>query len=552
MGTATDNKRRTIALLVIAAALAAVAGNLWYGRYFASPETPTATPSRPAVEWLARDRAGSQAPPRAENSEKIEAGIEDPRPDDDRRYVRFVFFADEGSHVGAMRFRLMLRRPHFSEEWAEHQTDTHGIAEALIDKRFVQWKVVVIDEDWEANEQGDTFSAMREELRMRVQPLWKIHVTAYFDDGEPYLGHVGVSNDAGKVFPDNPADPRGERIQRQPTPDSPTRTIARIRPGRDVELAFNAKFRPGYDPYYKLIPAAEVFNGAVFQVTIPRAQKPKGNLIVDLRNLPQRHDSRPSIEIRKIDDNRRVLRQLVSVTPAGKFHNEGMSVGAYRVMVFFDDQVSRDIVEIRDREETVITPVFATGASVSVIVLDESGKPLRDAVLYTPVNFYWAWPVDAAQGAVAVSDHKGRAELSPLHPDQRMLRIEAQGYDPVEVPVSLAPGKKTDLGQVSLTPARGCITVRLLNCREGKQYDVQHCAPGVGGPGSWRNMVKTWGDDVVFAGLPLRKYSVFVTYTGGGTTAGGLVELTAESPNMVFEIDVGNLPENEPVPSSAK
>lgn len=541
-----DRTKFRLMLLVLVAALSVALAMLSWGWPTDRSEPLEAHQARdPSIEWIRKERTAvteklSDVTAPDDLPEQREASAAT----NDRRFVRFVFTAQGAATVSGLKFRLKLIERQMQSEWSEAATDDDGSAEAFISLAFSSCEVIVTDDHWEAERVEHTFDSVQEELRIQVHPLWRVHVVAHYDDGEPFLGPIAVSSDAQAPAPMDEADPRGTRIASVEPRKTATVTIRRIRGARDIRFSFRANGRPGYDNYYEMVSAAQIKNDATLHFTIPRSKWPKGNLVVDVSDVPFTPgvDRSWTIEIIQLETQSRVLRQTSLALPIDRKHlKNGLRPGIYQVTIVSGDLVGSETIEIRDREESRCAPKLAKGASVVVTILGNEGEELNGAVLYCLSSLYVDYPASPIEGSLAVSNGAGQAMLHGVLPHQTSVHIEAQGYEPTKVPVVLAPGRTYDLGRVTLKPAAGRITVTVKNALTDNSYSIQCRAPASAAGGT-RNTVVTRGEDVEFAGIPLRRYIILARHADGGGNIAIPIELTAESPEQSVEIDLNELP----------
>lgn len=538
--------RTKLRLLVIVAALSVALALLSWGWRTDRDEPPQAhQDGDPSIEWIRRERtAYTEKLPDVTAPDDVSEQREATAATDDRRFVRFVFTAQHSATVSGLQFRLKLIERQARVEWSEAVTDDHGAAEAYISPRFSNCEVIVVDDNWEAKRVEHTFTAGQEELRIQVHPLWKVHVVAHYDDGEPFLGAISVSSDAQAPVPMDESDPQGTKLADAEPRKTATVTIRRIRGARDIRVSFRANVRPGYDSYHEVVSAAQISNDVTLHFTIPRSKWPKGNLVVDVSDVPFTPgvDRSWTIEIIQLETQSRVLRQTSLGLPINRKHvKNGLRPGSYQVTIVSGDLVASETIEIRDCEETMCAPKLAIGASVVVVILGDTGEGLVGAVLYSLPSLYVDYPAAPIEGSVAVSDGDGKAVLHGLSPNLGHLYVEARGYQPQEVPVVLAPGRTCDLGRVTLKPARGRITVTVSNAQSDCSYSIQCRAPASAAGGT-KNTAVTRGEAVEFAAIPVRKYIILARHADGGGNIAIPVELTEESPEQMVEIDLSQLP----------
>jgi hypothetical protein len=208
--------------------------------------------------------------------------------------------------------------------------------------------------------------------------------------------------------------------------------------------------------------------------------------------------------------------------------------------------------ELAPGQTYTVVPDDYLPASMTVRVLDETGKPLAGAIVTRDTKSYVryhrdhkvAQDTDHGGGLSAISAADGHARISGLRPGTHQFQVEAYGYEPHFVTLVLPAGQTTDGGDVILKKAIGRIKVVLKNRKEHQKSFFLGVMQVSGS--DVRTVRKMTEDEWVFDALPLREYCVGISVGKGGKAGSQNVTLTVANPDQVVEIDVGDLVEGYP------
>lgn len=144
------------------------------------------------------------------------------------------------------------------------------------------------------------------------------------------------------------------------------------------------------------------------------------------------------------------------------------------------------------------------------------------------------------RGVADTSGHDGVVEVGGIARGSFVAHVEALGYEPARLPVSLAAGQTLDLGDVYLGVARGLCIINIKGASPDQRYQVVVLQnQGSTNTYPWRNVV---GDSVRLEGLVLgRLYQIGVVLAGGGEVAHESVVLTVQDDPVVVEIELAAL-----------
>lgn len=211
--------------------------------------------------------------------------------------------------------------------------------------------------------------------------------------------------------------------------------------------------------------------------------------------------------------------------------------GRYIVRVTGKQYWESGIVEIRANETTTVVPDNYLPASVSVTVMDEGGKPLQNALFTRATGEYAAFlfrRLVPVAGMKAYTDASGQARLEGLRAGRHDFSIEAEGYEPHRLELTLAEGATESGIQVFLKVAVGTITVRLHGMQEGQTYTIWIMQPR-GVPVREKRGAEF---ETEFVRLALRTYTIGVSPSKGGQAASQVVTLAPGASDQVVDLDV--------------
>jgi Carboxypeptidase regulatory-like domain len=226
--------------------------------------------------------------------------------------------------------------------------------------------------------------------------------------------------------------------------------------------------------------------------------------------------------------------------------------GAYFVRIYGRPNWESAPFELSPGQTYTFVPDDYLPASMTVRVLDETGKPLAGAIVTRDTKRYVRYGIDSkvAQdtdhggGLSAISAADGRARISGLRPGTHQFQVEAYGYEPHFLTLALPAGATTDGGDVVLKKAIGRIKVVLKNRKEHQKSFFLGVMQVRGS--DVRTVRKMTASEWVFDALPLREYCVGISVGKGGKAGSQNVTLTIANPDQIVEIDVGDLVEGYP------
>lgn len=372
--------------------------------------------------------------------------------------------------------------------------------------------------------------ATRQECLLDVTVSFSLRVFIEFEDGEAFTGDARIwTVTHGKTDHASLKDFRlsGERELR--VDDIPS----------DATLVLRCKtFRAGFAPEFQFTLTPDQLK---LEPTcrIPRSDPPHCGLIVQLGQAA----STETFAVRVFKSSGSVV-DYGTVSSDADFKTLKLWSGqAYRVHGRGRTSAweSEDIFLKKDEVKTLTAEPLAF-AHVQLQVVDMTGKPLWPAVLSFNVHRYSR--LDAARKprssasfgdqGFARADGDGKILLRDAAPGTRMALVEALGYEPKLVDVSVKPGEILDLGKIALEPAKGHISIKLTNRRDGASYYVALLEPGAG---PLCKPIQTDKDSLSFEALAMRRYVVFVYVAEGQKGTSQPVSLTAAHPAAAVDID---------------
>lgn len=255
------------------------------------------------------------------------------------------------------------------------------------------------------------------------------------------------------------------------------------------------------------------------------------------------HDRVPTFSLVLINNSQggRVASRLSETPmPSNRIHRvAALASGDYSAIVIVGDATHFEDVTVRNGEAKLIKVGTARSAAAAVRVTDATGQPVPGAILRIAGAWHTIYPAANTPGMIAVADATGSACLEHLPTSVSALQVEARGFELFSVPVSLVGGQTADLGVVSLSPARGAITVQVVNMESGARYRVGCIAPG-DAAGAKPESLPDDGE-VVFTALPCRACTIFLVPFDGGPVVSETVILTAQRPDQTRVLDAAKL-----------
>lgn len=362
------------------------------------------------------------------------------------------------------------------------------------------------------------------EISVVVRRLRTISVRIVYDTGELYSGRAGVS--------------QGESGWSQWHPVESGVLQAELPLAGDANITAYVD-RPGYSRVAsRVLTASELQTGAMPELVITKNNTGTGSILLDMTSHPDaglfsyRLSSAWSAGSGFSD---------TPMPPSRLYTIEVVRAGQHVVSVTVDDLVYSQTVEVTSGAVTTVLVRATKAASARVRIVDSAGEQIVGGVLRLAAPWHSAYPARDRAGVEAVSNNNGIAVLGRLPSSLTSLQVEAEGFDPTIVPVVLTSGVEADLGTVSLVPASGKITVRVINGEDGAAYNVGILQPGGGGNSMGRPLPAT--GTIEFSSIPCRSYTVFLIRSSGGAAVSQHVTLTKDAPEVEVEIDAAKLNE---------
>ncbi|MEZ5991917.1 MAG: carboxypeptidase-like regulatory domain-containing protein [Planctomycetota bacterium] len=460
---------------------------------------------------------------------------------EESRYVRIRFLTNSGDNAGLVRVYLRALSDGGRKGGLYTKSDDEGALQLKLDRSCSGLLIRGNDRNRYFEEQEYRLFHDIDDITITVEKLVSIELHVVYDDGEPFQGKASLFAPGETVRPTQ-FDESGNWLSGGGSflIDENPFVLNGV---RETDFALRLRTdRAGYDTYLSEIAARQIFDGARIDVVIAPSKLNVGKLIVDFGTQEwdenerwyyeitgisgDAHSRNSSLQRRPPEDNRIVL------TPVW--------AGTYQVAVVKGTLVWQGVAKVEIGQETLVKVDFRPGCDAHVTIFNESGEPLEGAVLRTNLDVYVDYPASTKHGFRAVSDNSGQATLNGLWYGVESLVVEADGYEPVVVPVALNSGSTADIGPVHLVPSAGRVEVRVVNRKPGRTYVVMARHPTGKGGISTKTVVPEDGL-VVYARLPMRPYLVAVTYEEGGPVASERVVLDSDHAEVAIEIDVGAL-----------
>lgn len=416
-------------------------------------------------------------------------------------------------------------------------SDKTGMATSLM-ARGTAVIVAVLNPEWYCEKVAitvadDTF------VPLTLLHTASIRLRAQFDDGSP-VTHMGYLLQASAPDVDGSmvrVIKSGYSASFALSQDG-TVTVEQVPVDNPLECMILPQPRPGYTTTRRLLQPHELASGAELLIVVSATDQ-FGTLRVDFTSGAPARGS-----------------MLVLEQFEGPTHAHGLQAGVafwrsanlrpnlrYRVTVTGTTAWRSGWVDVARGQETVIAASLDASATVSARILDEVGKPLHGATLRLKdgrlVSYRAGENPVSADPTDARSNEAGEVELQGLPPGSVELELESWQYDVARRTVTVAAGGNVNLGDVSLTPAIGQISVELTGTAVGREYTINlgHPLGGLLVPPAPGPITGTR----TFARIALRRYLVFVHLRQGGSVVSAVVELTPDVPMASITLDVSGL-----------
>lgn len=199
------------------------------------------------------------------------------------------------------------------------------------------------------------------------------------------------------------------------------------------------------------------------------------------------------------------------------------------------------------RQSIELFPVPQQPFTCRVRVLDDEGRPVPGALVYSDGRAYPSWgPNDAKQERAENTGSSERGQtgsagivtLVGLYPCEYEFSAQAKGFDVTRFAVHGVAGQALDAGDIVLKPAKASLKVALQNFNPDYDYEVYICPPYPGGFVAIKRELHqaSW----TFEKLAPRPYIVFVQVANGGRGINVPVEFDQGDTREIF-VDVSGL-----------
>lgn len=137
-------------------------------------------------------------------------------------------------------------------------------------------------------------------------------------------------------------------------------------------------------------------------------------------------------------------------------------VGTYRIEVAGSDvRWDGSLISVLSGRDTVVLLETSPSCRLRARVTDEQGQPLAGAILEPASSTIPVFPEQREEFLVAISNEGGEVTLDGQPQGTREYRLEAAGFEPKLVRVTVPTGGESDLGIIALIRATGSIKVTL-------------------------------------------------------------------------------------------
>ena len=517
---------RTVSIALVLIALAALGA--WWLR--SAPESSPRPTDSEVSGSVVPDSAGPKAKPRTESIESdVPAKAEPPsrEPAESPKLPaspRVRILDAQGAAIENLSLRWTLKRGSTvgsGEGW----TNADGEM-ALPGSEPCQVRVWSDDDDWSLPGEEVTSTAEHPAVIQATRNM-TLTLLVVLADGTPFAGEATLIREAGTQA----------AWRREVLFDGISATRVRgVPPEGDLSLRVR-KAALGYDAQTHAIARADISEGRTLVITLKKGTiREEGFLEVDFSNLGwlvTRIQFAPPGKLMAGSD----LPVKVSQT---LWRSKPWPVGHYIVRIYGRGYWESGLVEIRPNETTTVIADSYLPASVSVTVMDEDGKPLKNAVLTRSIDEYVSFnhmvPL-AIPGMRATSNVSGIARLDGLRYGRIALKIEADGYEPHLLDIEIAEGESGHIAGVYLKRATGRILVELAGMRAGQDYTILVLQPA-GVPVREARIARQVTE---FTLLPCRAYIIAALPKEGGKGVSKLVAPSHETPELKIELDVSGL-----------
>lgn len=155
--------------------------------------------------------------------------------------------------------------------------------------------------------------------------------------------------------------------------------------------------------------------------------------------------------------------------------------------------------------------------------VDTGGSPLPNSVMHLRKTAYPDWhhrrnyrteqEVVRAFGFGASAGYSGVAELEGMPPGEVTVFLESFGHEVEVHKAVIRSGETTDLGEVTMQPAKGRIELNLINRNPDYDYYIWLMHPNARGIIAIEKRVKR--DQIIFDQLPVREYLLRINARNG-------------------------------------
>jgi hypothetical protein len=347
-----------------------------------------------------------------------------------------------------------------------------------------------------------------------------------YEDGRPFSGLFGVAYDLTRIE----LSSAGSAELVVPDTDAVLNFYARgERQGFRIEMTWRQN--SGDIP-------------TTLELVIP-VDEDQTTLIVNLAAWPS--DARVNVDV--VDTRGRSIHtQAVRGGEVLQTHTVPAQSGLRVVAMNRDSVWHSQEFELRAGETFGLTATPAATFAVTATIVSDRGHPVLGATMSpfplggvasqprpTQINLYARFSGHVVQNA----SRNGRVQMTKLPVGNVTLHFAGPRHEPLTREVYGQAGAEIDLGDIKLAPARGRVTIRLLNHDPNVEYDVMLInATTAEGAIQVSSRVR---DTVVIRNVPRRRYTGLISVQGR-TGSGRTFTVEFEGDEATVEVDVGERP----------
>ena len=375
---------------------------------------------------------------------------------------------------------------------------------------------------WSARPHHVNITQPLENIEIVVYPSCDVALDIRYEDGTPYAGSLYIRS-SGIIREASQTGTGGALVKGVPRGEGATLHLR------------NLKF--GYSKSEFQLPSPDLGGSRPIVIYIPKDNEYAMGLIAvtfaEYANTP--------VSVRVLC-NALVAAAAQEISTSLAWESSPLRPGKYNVIITGEYASCIPEVEVTSNAVTTVEARAAIPASVRARILDSQGNPLVGATLALRLESDAAFYPGRLQmrGVADTSGHDGVVEVGGIARGSFVAHVEALGYEPARLPVSLAAGQTLDLGDVYLGVARGLCIISIKGASPDQRYQVVVLQnQGSTNTYPWRNVM---GDSVRLEGLVLgRLYQIGVVLAGGGEVACESVVLTVPDDPVTIRIDVSAL-----------